>query len=215
MGVVAVRAVTLRSRMLELRLLDLLGLVRVATDTDFPNASLGQYYFSVLCRFMADFAEFLAKRRMHKRLHQLRPRRLVRVVTTHAVCLSERLALVRFDQTGVSSVVTIQTECRGCLSEVICKFQVRRISGLVGNVASVTAEIEGFMTTAVLGNTHPCVVAGEAEILCGTGARTRLEQFEFVVRTVRIMTLQTVPRRWTMHMALRLSSVFVRVTLQA
>ena len=81
MRIVAVRAIALRARVLKLGLLDLVGLIRVAPNTDLLNIRLCQNNFSVLRRFMTDLAKLFSKGRMDKGLHQFRLRGLMGIVT--------------------------------------------------------------------------------------------------------------------------------------
>ena len=120
MWIVAIRAVALRAGMLELRLLNFVGLVRVTSNTNVPHLCLRQNDFPVLGSFVANFAKLFAKRRMHEGLHQLGLHGLVRVVTRYAVSLSERLPFVRFNQILVVCVVAVETECGGRFGEVKC-----------------------------------------------------------------------------------------------
>ncbi len=62
------------------------------------------------------------------------------------------------------------------------------IAGLVNNVAGVAATVERRMTAAALGNVHPNVVTGQAEIL-RLVTRSRLQQQGRVVRLVRVVAL--------------------------
>ena len=141
MRIVAIGAVALRSGMLELRLLNSVSLIRVTSDADVPDLRLRQYDFSVLGRFVADFAKLFAERRMHEGLHELRLRGLVRVVTRYAVGLDKRLPGVRLYQIFVVCIVAIEAECRRRFGQMKCKFRIRLVTRLVRDVAGITTEV--------------------------------------------------------------------------
>src|SRR5271165_6647262 len=97
MGVVASDTFALRPGMRDLGAVDLLGLLIMAGDAERLGVRLCQHYFAVFGRLVAGVAGLVRKWRMGELLHQLGLRRLVRVVTLHAVGSAERLALVRLD----------------------------------------------------------------------------------------------------------------------
>jgi len=169
--VMAVGAIALRSGMLELGLLDLVRLIGVAANAKVFHLRLRQNDFSVLGRFVTDFAELFAKRRMRESLHQLGLRRLVRIVTGDAIGFSERLPLVRLDQALVVRIVTVEAERRRGLGEMKREFGIRLVARLVREVASVTSEIESVMPASTFGRIQTCLVAVETEILGRSGAR--------------------------------------------
>ena len=69
--VMAVGAIALRSGMLELGLLDLVRLIGVAANAKVFYFRLRQHDFSVLGRFVTDFAELFSEWWVHESLHQL------------------------------------------------------------------------------------------------------------------------------------------------
>src|SRR5271165_6628085 len=97
MGIVASDTFALRPGMLHLCAVNLLGLLVMAGDAERLGVRLCQHHLAVFGRLVAGIAGLVRKRRMGKLLHQLGLRRLVRVVTLHAVGSAERLALVRLD----------------------------------------------------------------------------------------------------------------------
>ena len=120
---------------------------------------------SVLRRLVAAVAHLVLEGVVQKRLHQLRLRRLVRVVALQAVCRSERLALMRLLQRLVLRVVAIDAERRNRLLQMCRKFDLSTIPILMGHVAGIAAHVESGVTAAAFGHVHADLVAGEAEIL--------------------------------------------------
>ena len=173
--VVAVSAIALRSEMLELGLLDLVGLLGMAADAEVFHFRLRQHDFSVLGRFVTDFAELFSKRRMRESLHQLGLRRLVRIVTGDAIGFCERLPLVRFDQVLVVRIVTVEAKRRRGLSEMKCELGIRFVARLVRDVTGVASEIENVMPASSLGRIQTCLVTVETEVFGGRSARRRLQ----------------------------------------
>src|SRR5664279_996284 len=72
MRIVANRAITLRARMLYLRLLDLFCLLGMAAYANSPHIGLRQDNLAVLWRRMAGLATLGLERRVREGLHQLR-----------------------------------------------------------------------------------------------------------------------------------------------
>ena len=100
MRIVASGAVALRSGMLNFRLLDFLGLLRVAGHTNGADFFFVQDDLAIFWSRVAGCAGSFGKRRMRVNLHQLRRARLMRIVTLYAVGGGEGLSLVRLDQVG-------------------------------------------------------------------------------------------------------------------
>jgi len=107
--IVAGNAITLRAGVLDLRLLDLLRLLAVTSDAQSLGVALGQHDLAILCRRMARFAAPAFEWRMGEGLQQMRLRRLVRIVTLHAIGSSKWLPLMRLDQGRVLRVVAVKT----------------------------------------------------------------------------------------------------------
>src|SRR5580698_8616513 len=93
--IVAVRAISRRSRMLHFRFSNLLGLVSVTGDAEFLRRRLRQNNFSVFGGRMARIAGLLSEGRMEEFRHQLGRCRLMRVVTGQAIRRAEGLILMR------------------------------------------------------------------------------------------------------------------------
>jgi hypothetical protein len=192
--VVAIGAVALRSGMLELRLLNSVSLIRVTSDADVPDLRLRQYDFSVLGRFVADFAEFFAKGRMHESLHQLGLRRLVRVVTGYAVGFGEGLPRVCLYQFFIVRVVAIKTECGRRLRQMKCKFWIRPVARFVRDVAGIATQIEGLMPASTLGRIESRLVTIEAKVLGRCRAGRRLQEVIRFASRMRIVTGEAITR---------------------
>ena len=92
------------------------------------------------------------ERRMCKLLHQLRLRRLVRIVTLNAIGGSEWLPLMRLDQARVFYVVAIDAQRWRGFRQVIVELQLAALACLVDSVASLAAHIERGVTAAFLRN---------------------------------------------------------------
>jgi len=161
--------------MLELRLLDLVSLIRVAADAEVFHLCLRQNDFSVLGRFMADLAELFAERRMHECLHQLGLHRLVRIVTGNAISFSERLPFMGLDQALVIRIVTVEAKRWRGLGEMKRELGVRLVPRLVRDVTGVASQIESIVPASTLGRIQACLVTGEAEVLGRCSAGTGLQ----------------------------------------
>ena len=112
MRIVTIRAIPLRSRMLNLRLLDFFRLIAMAGNAQFLRRRSRQNNLPILRRGMARVTRLIREGWMRKLLQQLRTVRLVRVVSLNAVGGSERLSLVCLHQRGVFYVMTIEAQCR-------------------------------------------------------------------------------------------------------
>src|SRR5215469_5618225 len=108
MRIVAGKAVALRARMLDLRLLDLIRLIRVAGYAERFRIGAAENDFSVLGRRVTDFAGLVGKRRMRELLQQLGFCRLMRIVALDAVRPRKGLMVMRLLECRVFRVVTIE-----------------------------------------------------------------------------------------------------------
>jgi hypothetical protein len=129
------------------------------------GVGLRQNDFPILGGRMADFALLVRKRRMREFCHQLRSRRLVRIVTVHAIGLRKWLVLVRLLQVGALHVVTIDTKGGRRLREVEVELGFTHLARLVRGMASVATHVEGGVPAAFLGNVYAGIVAGQAKVL--------------------------------------------------
>src|SRR5208283_924000 len=82
---VAIRAISRRSRVLDLGRFNLLGLFSVARNAQRFPVCLRQNNYSVFGRRMTNFTLFFRKRRMREPSHQLWRIGLVRVVALHTI----------------------------------------------------------------------------------------------------------------------------------
>ena len=188
MGVMAVCAIALGAFMFELRGFNSGGLLRMTARAECLDVLLREHDFAIQGGRVADIAELLAEWWMQERLHQLGATRLVRIVAAHAIGFRKRLPLVSLNQGRVSGVVAIQAKRRSTLGEMEGKLRIRSVPAFVSCMARVASQVESFVTAAALWNTHPGLVATQAEIfLCGN-ARRRLQQFVLGGRGVRIVT---------------------------
>ena len=140
---------------------------------------------------MAVVALLAFKRVVQERLHQLRRIGLVRIVALNAIGRLKGLAMVGLHDRRIFHVMTVNAQCRRVFGQVIGEFALRGIACLVNDVAGVAATVERRMAAAALGNMHPDVVTGQAEIL-RLVARNRLQQQGWVVRLVWVVALQTI-----------------------
>lgn len=155
MRIMAVGAISSCARMLNLSLLDQLGLVGVASNTKVLDVLLRQHHFAIFGRSMAGVATLVRKRRMRELGHQLRRRGLMRVVALQAVRRSKRLVLVRLLQRRVFRIVAIETKRRRRLRQVKAVFQSWFRSGFVRDVAGVAPSVERRMTAAFPEHSSP------------------------------------------------------------
>ena len=178
--VVAIGAIARGSGMLHLGFLDLLGFVGVTGDAKVLHVFLRQDDFSIFRRGVAHLATLLGKWRMEKLGHQLRLRRLVRVVALQAVRGTERLVLVSLLQARVLRIVAVDAQRGSGFRQVKAIFNGRLGARLVGDVARLTTHVQRGVPAAFFRNIQPLRVAGEAEIvffLAGGG----LQQLELIV----------------------------------
>jgi hypothetical protein len=203
-------AVALRTWMLNLGALNLLGLFVVAGDADSARVTLRQNNFAVLRWLMAAVAHLVLEGVVHEGLHQLGGLGLMRIVTLHAIRFCERLVLVLPLESGVLGIVTVDAECRRCLGQVEIEFLLASLPNLMCDVASGAAHVEGGVTAPVLGNVQALRVTVEAEVLTFfTGIR--FEQLILVRRGMGIVTLGAIANRWRMNRALQVGGFLVGV----
>ena len=198
--VVADGAILLRSRVRHLGGGDLLGLLLVADPAGGLDVLLRQHHFAVLGRLMAVVALLVFKRVVQERLHQVRRIGLACVVALDAIGRLKGLAVMGLDDRRVFHVMAVNAQPGGVFGQVVGEFALRGIAGLVNNVAGVTATVERRMTAAALGNMHPDVVTGQAEIL-RLVTRHRLQQEGRVFRLVGVVALQTIASIGRMDLA--------------
>ena len=208
--IVAGDAFSLRAGMLHLRLLDLLSLLGVASHAERLGIGLRQHDLAVLRRLVADVAGAAGERRMRELLHQLRLRRLVRIVTLNAIGGGERLPLVRLDQAGIFHVVAVDAQRRSGFGQVIIELQLARLARLVDGVASLAAHVQRGVPAAFLWNVESLRVAGEAKVLALI-AGGRLQQLELVVGLVRVVTLKAIAHSRRMDLAFEVGGILVGV----
>lgn len=214
MWVMARNTVALRSRVLDLCFFDLLGLVRMAGDAQGLRVGIGQDDFPVLRGSVADFAGLIRERRMRELLQQFGFRRLVRIVALNAVRIRKRLVGVCLLQRGILRVVTIEAKTRSRLGQMEVEFLLSLFAGLVGRMAGLAAHVERRMAAALLGNVDPDVVATQAEVFFLT-SRGRLQKLILVVARVRIVTLHAITHCGTVHGALDVGRILIRMAGQA
>jgi len=138
-GIMTIRAVPLRPRMLKLRRFNPCNLIGMTASAKSFNTFLREHNFAILGWLMAHIAKLLSEGRMYESLHELWPIGLVRVVATNAVGFSEGLPLMRFDQGRVCSIVAIEAKRRGCFRQVKGKLRSRPVPASMSCVASITA----------------------------------------------------------------------------
>jgi len=190
---VAVGTLAHCSRVLHFRILNVFGLLIVASYANRLGIFLGKDDLAVLCGLMAGRARILvAKWGVYENLHQLRFGRLMRIVTAGAIRLIEWLIIVRLLKVGAGGIVTVQTQLRNALGQVVIEFLLAQFTGLVCDMAGAAAHVEGSMPAAALGNIHAHRVACEAKVLFGCGTFRSKFQLELVGRCVRIMAFQTI-----------------------
>lgn len=210
--IVAVDAIALRARVLNLGGLDLLGLLFVAAEAECFRILLRQDDFSVLGSFVASGAGILvAKRCVYELLNQFWPRRLMRIVTSQAIGRAKRLAIVRLDELSVFHIVTVDAECGSRLRQMEVKLHLSGLTGLMRDVAGVATHVERGVTAAALGDIDTRLMARQAKVFIFIYARGRLQQVVLVVRRMRIVAFQAVAYRWTVNFTFDFSGVFVGV----
>src|SRR5208282_2317261 len=102
---------------------------------------------------------------MSESRHQLRQRRLVRIVALRTSSRSKGLPLVSLDEGCILDVVAINAKRGDGLRQVIVELLLALFANLVRRVAGVASHVESRVATAFLWNIRPLSVAGEAEIV--------------------------------------------------
>ena len=167
--------------MLYLRGFDQLGLVIVTGDAERLHISLRQDYLAVFRRCMAHVTGFVRKRRMEEFRHQLWCGGLVGIVTTHAVRGAKGLVAMGGLQICRFRIVTINAQCRNRFGEVEIEFLLALVSYLVDGVAGVASHIERGVTASPRRNIRALLMAAEAEVFLGIGARGGLQKLVLVI----------------------------------
>ena len=152
MWTMAVGAIARRSRMRNFRRVDQFGFLVVAGHAERLGVGLRQYYFSILGRRMADFTLLVGKRWMRELRHQLRRRRLVRIVTAQAIGRSEGLILVRLHKGRILGIVAIKAERWSSLGQMESVFNREVGPRLMRNVAGLASHVERGMAAPLFGN---------------------------------------------------------------
>jgi hypothetical protein len=98
----------------------------------------------------------------------------MRVMASQAIGLIERLIVVRLFQIRARGIVTVETERRSRLGQVVIEFAFSNFACLVRNVASAATHIERSMATSALRDIDSDLVAGQTEILVFVFAFGRL-----------------------------------------
>src|SRR5215469_15930836 len=135
MRAMAIGAIALCSRMLNLCLRDQLSFVGMAGDTKIFYVRLSKNDLAIFRRSMAGGARLLGKRGMEKPCHQLGRRGLMRVMAAGAVRCREGLILMCLLEGLILGVVAIQAERRHALGQVELVFLGEFGAGLVYHVA--------------------------------------------------------------------------------
>jgi len=185
-------AIALRTRMLYLRGLNLLGFVFVTRQAECAAVGVGQDNFSILCRLVAAVAHLVVERIVQECLHQLRLRRLVRVVALQAVRAGEWLVLMRLLQSRILCVMALDAQRRYIFLQVCFKLDLSALAVFVRDMAGVASHVERSVPAAILGNIYADVVAAQAEILFASGPGYRLAQLNCVVGLVRVVALHAI-----------------------
>ena len=77
----------------------------------------------------------------------------------------ERLVVVRLAQVGVFAIVTVQTQSRRILSQVIVEFARPSVARLVGDVTGITTHVQSGVPAAVFCYAYSDPVTGETHIV--------------------------------------------------
>jgi hypothetical protein len=151
---------------------------------------------------------------MDESLHQLGTARLMRIVALHAIGGRERLVGMCFLKAGVLRIVAIQAELRRRFRQMISELVLCPVADLVRNVAGVAAHVQRYVTAAFFRNIQSGRMAAQAKVLAFI-AGDRLQQLLFIGRLMRIVTLDAIADRWTVHFSFLVRSFLVCVTGQA
>lgn len=135
-------------------------------------------------------------------------------MTLHAVGGRERLSLVRLDQRRVFRIVTIQAKGRRRFREVIIELLLTAFAGLVRDMAGFASHVERGVAAAFLRDIQSLGVTAKTEVLVLVAGGS-LQQLEFVVGLVWIMTLHAVANRGRMDFAFDVGGVVIGVAGEA
>ena len=105
------------------------------------------------------------KGHMNNGLHQLGALRLMRVVALETIGLRKRLVIVSLLQAGILLVMTLKTERRSRLLEVIRELGPIGITNLMNRVTGVAAHIQSCVPAAFGSNCETRGVTAQAKIL--------------------------------------------------
>ncbi len=141
MWIVAIGAVASGSGVRHLCRFNLLHLLVVAGDAQRLGLGLRQHHLAIFGGGVAGITALIRKRSVQDRLHQLRRIRLMGIVAGNAVGGGKGLALVRLLKIGILGIVTIETERRGRLGQVIVKLLLARFAHFVSGMAGIAARI--------------------------------------------------------------------------
>jgi hypothetical protein len=165
MRVVAVDAVSLCPRVLDLRALDLAVSFSVAAEAKRFRIGFGKNHFAVLRRLVAGIARFIRIGTMREFLDQLWPVGLMYGVTGQAISLFERLSPVGLDKRLVFYIMTAHAQRVRLCVQVKTGFRIPPRSLLVNDVTGVAPHIERGMPAPICGDVQPLVVTSEAKVL--------------------------------------------------
>ena len=191
MGIMASHAFSLSSGMRHLGLVDLLHLIAVTGGAERSGVGVGQHNFAVLRRLVADLAGPVGKWRMDKLLHQLRLRRLVRIVALRTCGRGKRLSAMSLDQGLILDIVAIDAERGDGLGQVIVEFLFLLFADFVRHMAGLASHVEGGVPAAFFGDVHTLIVAIQTEVLALL-SRRRFQQLILVVGSMRVVTFNAV-----------------------
>src|ERR1017187_7475116 len=165
MRVVTRHAFSLGSGMRHFSFVDFLYLIAVTGGAERSRIGVGQDNFTVFGRRVADLAGLVGEWRVREFLHQLRQRRLVRIVALRTSSCGEGLPLVSLDERGVLDVVAVQAQRGDGLGQVIVEFLLPLFANFVGRVAGAASHVEGGVAAAFFGDVHSLIVAIKTEVL--------------------------------------------------
>jgi hypothetical protein len=215
MGIVAIGTITHRTRVLNLGLFDLLGLLGVTGNAKRLGIGLRQYDLAVFGRRVAGVALPAGKGCVRELRHQFWLSGLMRIVAGEAVSLINWLILVRLGDGRILRIVAIDAQRRRIFGQMEVELTLAALARLVRNVARVATHIERSVPAAALGHIHAGVVAAQTQVCVLSIATDRLEQLIFVIRRVRVVTLDAVSNRRAVNFALYVGGFLVCVAGEA
>lgn len=207
-GIVAVSAIAGSAGMLYLGGLDLLAFVVVAGEAQRLCVGLCEYNLTVFGRRVACVAAIPLERSVLELGHQLGRVGLVRIMALHAVGLRERLVIVRFLELLVVGVVAVETKGGARLGQM--KFVLLRglRTGLMSEVTGIATHIECGVPAAFLRDMQAGLMALAAEVFFfapGGG----LEELILVLTGMRIVAVEAIANRRSMHRSLNVGGLLV------